>query len=73
MKGKIYDYAIIGTGLSSLGVLHKISKKNKKIVIIESSNPVIKKNFKRPIYCEEKIPIPISKNFFGKKRPFLNY
>ncbi len=76
MEDKIYDYAVIGTGLSSLGVLHKISKKNKKIVIIESSNPIIKKNFKRPIYCEEKIPIPISKNFLGKKRTFfelLNY
>lgn len=77
MEDKIYDYAIIGTGLSSLGILHKISNKDKSIIIIESSNPIIKKNFKRPIYCEEKIPIPISKNFFGKKnKPFfelLNY
>ena len=76
MEDKIYDYAVIGTGLSSLGILHKISKKNKSIIIIESSNSIIKKNFKKPIYCEENIPIPISKNFFEKKRPFfelLNY
>tara|TARA_X000000950_G_C13915242_1_gene660707 strand:+ start:2761 stop:4038 length:1278 start_codon:yes stop_codon:yes gene_type:complete len=76
MEDKIYDYAIIGTGLSSLGVLHKISKKNNKIIVVESSNRIIKKNFKSPIYCEEKIPIPISKNFFGKKRSFfelMNY
>ena len=71
MDDIIYDYAVIGTGLSSLGILHKISKKNKKIVIIESPNPLIKKNFQKPIYCDEKIPIPISKNIFAKKRPFL--
>ena len=71
MDDIIYDYAVIGTGLSSLGILHKISKKNKKIVIIESPNPLIKKNFQKPIYCDEKIPIPISKSSFAKKRPFL--
>ena len=76
MEDIIYDYAVIGTGLSSLGVLYNIKKKNKKILVVESSNAIIKKNFQKPIYCDEKIPIPISKNFFGKKRPFfelLNY
>ena len=71
MIDDVYDYAIVGTGLSSLGILNKISKKNKKIIIIESSNPVIKKNFKKPIFCEERIPIPIDKNFLNKERPFL--
>lgn len=71
MIDDVYDYVVVGTGLSSLGILNKISKKNKKIIIIESSNPVIKKNFKKPIFCEERIPIPINKNILNKERPFL--
>lgn len=54
MEDKIYDYAVIGTGLSSLGILHKISKKNKSIIIIESSNSIIKKTLKNQ-YIVKKI------------------
>ena len=34
MIDDVYDYVVVGTGLSSLGILNKISKKNKKIIII---------------------------------------
>ena len=68
----IYDYVIIGTGLSSLGILEKISnlKKKKKILILENLNKKLKKNFKNPIYCEENKPIPISKQL-SKQKTFL--
>lgn len=67
----IYDYVIIGTGLSSLGILEKIRNlKKKKILILETPNKKLKKNFKNPIYCEENIPIPISKQL-SKQKTFL--
>lgn len=73
----IYDYVIIGTGLSSLGILEKInnSKKKKKILILETPNKKLQKNFKNPIYCEENIPIPISKQLSSQKTflKLLNY
>lgn len=71
MSNLIYDYVIIGTGLAAIGIIYKLSKKkNKKILIVESENQKLIKNFKNPIYCDEKIPIPISNNIF-KNKPFL--
>jgi hypothetical protein len=67
----IFNYAVVGTGISSLGILSKLSEKNKKkVLVIDSSNQILKKNFKNPMFCEEKMPVPVnSKKLLIK--PFL--
>ena len=46
---KVIDYVVVGTGISSLGILKKIELSKKKILILESNNPVLKKNFKKTL------------------------
>ena len=67
---KVFDYVVVGTGISSLGILKKIELSKKNILILESNNPVLKKNFKNPIYCEENLPVPIMSKRFSRL-PFL--
>jgi hypothetical protein len=74
MEDNIFDYAVVGTGVSSLGILKKILHKNRKILIIESANKPIKKNFINPTFCEENLPVPIKNSKIEKPHiKILNY
>ena len=72
MKVINYDYIIVGTGLSGLGVIHKLSNTKKKILILDSNNKILKKSFKNSQFCEEGLPIPIKNKVLGAKKMFLN-
>ena len=71
MKVINYDYIIVGTVLSGLGLINKLSKTKKKILILNSKNKILKKSFKKSQFCEEGLPIPI-KNKVLEQKMFLN-
>ena len=74
MNSDIFDYVVVGTGISSLGILTKILHKNTKILIIESPSKLLKKNFSNPTFCEENLPVPIKKTKIEKPHlKILNY
>jgi len=68
-----YKIAIVGSGLSALGIINQISKYKKiKVLIIDSTNEnIIKKDFKKPLFCDEKLPVPINNTVKITDKPFL--
>ena len=67
-----FDITIIGTGLSSVGIIKKLINTKKKVLIISSEeDEYIKKNFHTPTICEEELPVPISCKLNFNNKPFL--
>lgn len=69
---KSFDITVVGTGLSSVGIIKNLISSKKKILIINSEkHNNIKKNFGSPEICEEELPVPISNKLNFKNKPFL--